>query len=158
VIVTHLHYEPSVVGLLIAVEQVGASIALVVTGRLGTRGHERAIMRAGAGLTAVGMLMIFIAAGIPLIAIGLFIAGVGSGPYWVALYGLRQRRTSPHMFARAFAMSYTSNSVGQPLGSAAAGLISSVGSVSAAIALAVVFPLLAIAALRLVPADPIPPV
>lgn len=157
VIVTHLHYEASVVGLLFAVEQVGAIIALLVTGRLGTRGHERTIMGACACLAAAGMLMIFIAGGIPLYAAGLFIVGVGTGPYWVALYGLRQRSTAPHMFARAFAMSYTSNSVGQPLGAAAAGLMSSVGSVSAAIALSVGCLLLAIAALRLVPADPIPP-
>lgn len=151
IVVGHLHLSAALVGVLFAVEQVGAAVALVVAGHTGTRGREVAVMTAGAVLTALGMLVLMATSAVPVIAAGLFVVGVGSGPYWVALYGLRQRRTKPHMFARAFAMSYACNIAGMPLGSALAGTLSGGGVVVGALLLAVVCPLLAVGVLRLVP-------
>jgi MFS family permease len=154
IIVNHMQQSAAVVGLLLAIEQVGAAVALIVAGRLGTRGREVPLMAAGAVATAVGVLLILVAPGIPLIAVGMLIVGAGGGPYWVAVYGLRQRRTVPHMFARAFALSYAGNVAGQPLSSAIAGSLSSAGGVVPALALAVAGPLLGIAALLRIPRDP----
>ncbi len=57
------------------------------------------------------------------------------------------------MFARAFALSYGRNMAGQPVGSAVAGALSGGGVVTAALALAMVCPLIAVAALRFVPGE-----
>jgi MFS family permease len=154
IIVTHMHQSAAVVGLLLATEQVGAAIAVIVAGRAGTRGREVRLMAGGALASAVGVLLILVAGDIPLIAAGMFVVGVGGGPYWVALYGLRQRRTMPHMFARAFALSYAGNVAGMPLSSGIAGWLIGAGGVVPALALAVAGPLLAIAALSRVPGDP----
>jgi MFS family permease len=152
IVVGHLHQSTTVLGAIFVVEQLGAAAALFVAGRLGTRGREPAVMTGAALLTSLGILLVLVAGGIPLIAVGMLVVGVGNGPYWVALYGLRQRRTVPSMFARAFALSYAGNVAGTPLGSALAGTLSSGGGVGAALAVAMVCPLLAIAALRLIPA------
>lgn len=150
-VVSHLHQSTTVLGVLFVIEQLGAAAALFVAGRLGTRDREPAVMSGGAVLTALGMLLLLVAGGVPLIAVGMLVVGIGNGPYWVALYGLRQRRTVAHMFARAFALSYACNIAGMPLGAALAGTLSGGGGVSAALGVAVICPLLAIAALRLIP-------
>jgi MFS family permease len=152
IVVGTLHDPAWVVGALLALQELGAALALILTGRYGTRGRERTAMSVGAALIAAGMVLM-LAGGMALTALGLFVVGVGSGPYWVALYGLRQRRTLPHMFARAFAISYACNMAGMPLGSAVAGTLSSGGGVRAALVVGVVCPVLAIAVLRGLPGD-----
>lgn len=150
-VVNHLHRSTAVLGLVFVVEQVGAAAALLVVGRLGTRDRERGVMSGAALLTVAGMLLVLVAGSVPLIGAGVLLVGIGNGPYWVAVYGLRQRRTAAHMFARAFALSYACNMAGMPLGSALAGALSGGGAVTTALAVASVCPLLAIVALRVIP-------
>jgi hypothetical protein len=47
--------------------------------------------------------------------------GVSAGPFDIGLFTLRQRRTDPAWFGRAFAVSMSLNSAGSPIGSALAG-------------------------------------
>jgi len=49
------------------------------------------------------------------------VVGVANGPFDVALFTLRQRRTDPAWFGRAFAISMSVNWIGTPIGSALAG-------------------------------------
>ena len=150
IVVSHLHYSAALVGVLLATEQVGAAVAIVAAGRVGTRDREVALM-AGGALTSAAGVSLMLTGWLPLIAAGIFIVGAGGGPYWVALYGLRQRRTVPHMFARAFALSYAGNVAGQPLSSAAAGWLSGATGSTPALGLAIAGPLLAVVALSRIP-------
>ena len=156
IVVSNMHEPAAVVGLMLVLEQLGAAVALVIAGRAGTRGREVPLMVAGAFVTALGSMLVLVAPGLPLIAVGMVVLGVGGGPYWVALYGLRQRRTVPHMFARAFALSYGGNVAGQPLASGMAGWLSSAVGVAPALGLAIAGPLLALIALCRIPGDTSP--
>jgi hypothetical protein len=49
------------------------------------------------------------------------VAGMASGPFDIGMFTLRQRRTDPAWFGRAFAVSMSLNFVGMPIGSALAG-------------------------------------
>jgi MFS family permease len=153
IVVDHMHQSTALVGLLLALQQVGAAAALLIAGRLGTRGREVQLMAAGALVSAIGVLLILVAPGIPLVAAGMFVVGAGGGPYWVSLYGLRQRRTAPHMFARAFAMSYAGNVAGQPLSAGVAGALSGAGGVATALGLAIAGPVLGALALLGIPGE-----
>ena len=153
IVVIHMHEPAVLVGLMLVLEQLGAAVALVITGRAGTREREVPLMVTGALVTALGSTLVLVAPGLPLIAVGMVVVGAGGGPYWVALYGLRQRRTVPPMFARAFALSYGGNVAGQPLASGIAGWLSSAVGVMPALALAIAGPLIAIVALYRIPWD-----
>jgi MFS family permease len=47
--------------------------------------------------------------------------GLSAGPFDIALFTLRQRRTDPAWYGRAFSVSMSMNYAGNPLGSALAG-------------------------------------
>jgi hypothetical protein len=78
--------------------------------------------------------------------------GASNGPFDISFFTLRQRRTPPAWFGRAFAVSMSINFVGTPIGSALAGtLIERSLDVALWVALAVVlvagiFPMLTIPA------------
>jgi Na+/melibiose symporter-like transporter len=156
IVVIHMHEPAVLVGLMLVLEQLGAAVALVITGRAGTREREVPLMVTGALVTVLGSMLVLIAPGLPVIAVGMVVVGAGGGPYWVALYGLRQRRTVPHMFARAFALSYGGNVAGQPLASGIAGWLSSAVGVVPALGLAIAGPLLAVVVLYRIPRDASP--
>ena len=89
---------------------------------------------------------------VALVAVAIFVVGLANGPFDIGLFTLRQRRTDPAWFGRAFAVSMSLNSVGNPIGSALAGPLiawSLNGALWAAVAaclLAALFPLLSIPA------------
>src|SRR5260370_20975850 len=55
------------------------------------------------------------------VAAAIILLGLATGPFDIGLFTLRQRRTDPAWFGRAFAVSMSLNSVGNPIGSALAG-------------------------------------
>jgi len=55
------------------------------------------------------------------VAVAVAILGLATGPFDIGLFTLRQRRTDPAWFGRAFAVSMSLNSVGSPIGSGLAG-------------------------------------
>jgi len=55
------------------------------------------------------------------VAAAIVLLGLSTGPFDIGLFTLRQRRTDPAWFGRAFAVSMSLNSVGNPIGSAVAG-------------------------------------
>ena len=58
---------------------------------------------------------------VALVAVAIFVVGLANGPFDIGLFTLRQRRTDPAWFGRAFAVSMSLNSLGNPIGSALAG-------------------------------------
>ena len=58
---------------------------------------------------------------IVVVAVAITLLGFAAGPFDIGLFTLRQRRTDPAWFGRAFAVSMALNSAGNPIGSVLAG-------------------------------------
>jgi MFS family permease len=116
-----LHYGPSAVGLLWG-GMGGAGLgSALVAGRFSSQGRERQMMVAAILLGTVATAMLPFANDIVVVAVAIALLGVSTGPFDIGLFTLRQRRTDPAWFGRAFAVSMSLNSVGNPIGSALAG-------------------------------------
>jgi predicted MFS family arabinose efflux permease len=61
------------------------------------------------------------ATGVPVVAIAMIVMGAANGPFDISMFTMRQRRTDPAWFGRAFAVSMSVNYIGSPIGSALAG-------------------------------------
>jgi len=109
------------VGLMWALQGCSGVLLGLVAGRLGTAGRERAVMAWCAVLSAVGWLAVLLAPSLWLLGGAFLLAGIGTGPFDVAMFSLRQRRTDRRWFGRAFAISMSLNFAGFPIGSALAG-------------------------------------
>jgi predicted MFS family arabinose efflux permease len=142
---------PGLVGVLWAIMGVATVLSGVVMGRIGSVGRERLLLAAGFALVPVGLAVVALpwwAA----VVVGLVLCGLAVGPIDIALFSLRQRRTAPAWFGRAFAVSMALNFAGMPVGSGIAGPLV---SVSISLALGVAAGLCAVAAVLcwMVPRD-----
>jgi predicted MFS family arabinose efflux permease len=103
-------------------------------------------------ISAAAFAVLPFAGALAVVAVALLVVGAANGPLDIALFTVRQRRTDPAWFGRAFAVSMSVNWVGTPIGAAFAGpLIGWSLNVAlwAAVVLALlaaVFPLLAVPA------------
>lgn len=116
-----LHQGPAAVGLLWGGLGAAGLVSALVAGRFATRGRERQIMVGGILVTAVAISALPFAGSVVMVAAVLLVWGAAGGPFDVALFTLRQRRTDPAWFGRAFAVSMAVNFIGSPIGSAVAG-------------------------------------
>jgi predicted MFS family arabinose efflux permease len=98
-------------------------VSALVAGRVATLGRERQIMLGGILVSAVAMASLPFATSVTAVAIALIVLGAANGPFDISLFTLRQRRTDPAWFGRAFAVSMSVNYVGTPIGSALAGTL-----------------------------------
>jgi MFS family permease len=114
---------PEFVGVLFALLGISGSVAVLLMGRVSTRGRERhwlAVAMLGQA-TAIGLVLLFPS---PLmVAVAMLALGIATGPFDIVLFTLRQRRTDPAWLGRAFAVSMALNFVGFPVGSAIAGAL-----------------------------------
>ncbi len=133
---------PEFVGLLFALLGVSGSAAVLLMGRISTRGRERrwlALAMLGEA-AAIGIVLLFPA---PLfVALAMLALGIATGPFDIVLFTLRQRRTDPAWLGRAFAVSMALNFIGFPVGSAIAGAVVPI-SIELVLLAAVAFELLA---------------
>jgi MFS family permease len=130
-VVAELGYSPAVVGLVYAVSGVSGMVSTFFFGRFDTRGREWPMLVVPSALWVVTVLLLVPAAGLlgpiePAVALGFIvlsqvIIGLLAGPYDIAMFTVRQRRTDPAMLGRAFAVSMAFNFMGYPVGSAIAG-------------------------------------
>jgi predicted MFS family arabinose efflux permease len=140
-ILQRLHQGPGTVGLMWTVLGLAGTVSVWLWGRYKSEGREgRMIVVASVG-GAIGLALIPLAGSLPVIALGMAIVGIANGPYDIALFTLRQRRTAPAWTGRAFAVSMALNFTGVPLGSALAGALIGV-SLNAALWVAVAFTLI----------------
>ncbi|TMD46795.1 MAG: MFS transporter [Chloroflexi bacterium] len=120
-VLRQLHGSAATVGQIFAVLGLAGLVAGLLVGRVRTDGRERALI---AGFCAVEVPVLFLLAfanTLPMVfAIAAVLGAVGSLAN-VAIFGLRQRRTDPAWFGRAFAVSMSLNFAGQPIGSALSG-------------------------------------
>jgi MFS family permease len=116
-----LHSGPSTVGLLWGgMGGAGLASALVV-GRYSTQGRERRMIVGAILAGSLATALLPFANSIVIVAVAIALMGLASGPFDIALFTLRQRRTDPAWFGRAFAVSMSLNTLGNPIGSALAG-------------------------------------
>jgi predicted MFS family arabinose efflux permease len=119
---------------------------------LRTRGRERQLMAAAVAGVGLAMAALPGAGSVGLVAVALIAIAVVSTPFDISFLTLRQRRTDPAQFGRAFAVSVSLNSAGSPIGSALAGtliawsLAGALWFAVAAMLVAALFPLLVIPA------------
>jgi predicted MFS family arabinose efflux permease len=151
-VLDRLHSSPAAVGFLWGAMGGAGLIAALITGRMSTRGRERQMMFGAILISAAAFAVLPFAGALAVVAVALLVVGAANGPLDIALFTVRQRRTDPAWFGRAFAVSMSVNWVGTPIGAAFAGpLIGSSLNVAlwAAVVLALlaaVFPLLAVPA------------
>jgi predicted MFS family arabinose efflux permease len=116
-----LHYGPSAVGILWGGMGAAGLVSALVAGRFPSGGRERhmIVVAIAIGTVAIGLLPF--AGNIVVVAVAIGLLGLSTGPFDIGLFTLRQRRTDPAWFGRAFAVSMALNSVGNPIGSGLAG-------------------------------------
>jgi MFS family permease len=151
-VLTRLHSGPTTVGFLWGGMGAAGLASALVAGRFSSQGREREMMVGGILVATVATAMLPFAGGIALVAVAIAMYGFANGPFDIGLFTLRQRRTDPAWFGRAFAVSMSLNSAGNPIGSALAGPIigwsldGALWAAAAAALVAAVFPILTIPA------------
>lgn len=114
------------VGQVFAAMGLASFVSIMLFGRMRTEGRERDLMFASAlTITAATALLLFRIDLVTLVLAAVLI-GLATGPYDIALFTVRQRRTDPAWLGRAFAVSMAANFVGFPLGSALGGVLTSI--------------------------------
>jgi MFS family permease len=122
-VLTRLHGSPAQVGYLWGIQGAASAIAALAFGRFNSDGKERWTMAVAAWFIAAAVSILLIANSYALVVIAAALTGLATGPFDIALFSLRQRRTEPAWFGRAFAVSASLNFSGVPVGSAIAGPI-----------------------------------
>jgi len=120
-VLDRLHSGPATVGLLWGAMGAGGLIAALVAGRFTSLGRERQMILGAILVNAAAIAVLPFAYSLAVVAIAVVVLGAANGPLDIALFTLRQRRTDPAWFGRAFAVSMSFNYAGSPIGSAVAG-------------------------------------
>jgi predicted MFS family arabinose efflux permease len=120
-VLSRLHMGPTTVGFIWGGMGAAGLASALVAGRFSSDGHERQMIVGGILVGAAATAILPFANSILIVAAAIALYGVSSGPFDIGLFTLRQRRTDPAWFGRAFAVSMSLNSVGNPIGSALAG-------------------------------------
>jgi len=116
-----LHMSAAFVGVLWAVYGLASAPSALAFGRVNTEGRERQVMSLAALMAGLGVLALTVANKAWIAVAAMLVAGLANGPFDVSMFSLRQRRTDPAWFGRAFAVSMGVNWVGTPIGSAISG-------------------------------------
>jgi MFS family permease len=147
-----LGFNEALVGVMFAISGVSGMASALVFGRVDTRGREWVMLvlpAFGYAAAVAVMLPVALAAphgapgamepivGLAVLALAQLLAGATNGPFDIALFTVRQRRTDPAWLGRAFAISMGFNFVGFPIGAAISGLIAA-SSLGAAVTMGIV--------------------
>ena len=147
-----LHSGPATVGILWGGMGAAGLASALVAGRFSTEGRERQMIVGAILIGTLGTALLPFANNLVVVAAAIGLLGLSSGPFDIGLFALRQRRTDPAWFGRAFAVSMALNSAGNPIGSALAGpligwsLNAALWAVVGAMLLSAVLPVLTIPA------------
>jgi MFS family permease len=152
-VLQRLHGGPALVGGLWAVFGLASVPSALAFGRVNTEGRERTVMVISEVVAGLAVAILAFASNIWTVAAAILIAGISNGPFDVSMFSMRQRRTDPAWFGRAFAVSMGLNWAGQPIGSALSGPVIHLG-LTVAFLVAAAFMLVAAALLHwVIPAE-----
>ena len=126
-VLQQLHGNPALVGGLWAVYGLASVPSALIAGRINSEGRERLVMIVSDLVAGLAVALLVFAGNVWLVAAALLIAGLANGPFDVSMFSMRQRRTDPAWYGRAFAVSMGLNWAGQPIGSAVSGPLIHVG-------------------------------
>lgn len=141
-VLNRLHGSAAQVGQVWAAMGVASLLAALVVGRMDSEGREK-LMLAGGILVPVGAFVVMaFTHSLLVVILAMLAVGLANGPLDIGLFSIRQRRTDPAWFGRAFAVSMSVNYVGQPIGAALSGPLISI-SLRAALLVAALTALLA---------------
>jgi predicted MFS family arabinose efflux permease len=146
-VLTRLHQGPATVGFLWGGLGVAGLLSALLAGRIATLGRERKIILGSIVTQVLAMASLPFVHSVPAIAVAMIVMGAANGPFDISMFTMRQRRTDPAWFGRAFAVSMSVNYIGSPIGSAFAGPLIGQSldlALWAAVALALVGALLAV--------------
>jgi MFS family permease len=150
-VLRQLGANEALVGILFAISGVSGMASALAFGRIDTRGREWIMLVVPPfGYAAAIALALPVALagpsgapgafdpilGLGLIAAAQLLVGIVSGPFDIALFTVRQRRTDPAWLGRAFAISMGFNFIGFPIGAALTGVIAA-NSLGGAVALGI---------------------
>jgi MFS family permease len=120
-VLRHLHGSAATVGQVFAIFGLAGLVTGLLIGRVNTVGRERLLIAGCIGMQTLALALLAFANTLPLVFVLAGIAGIGESIVNVGLFALRQRRTDPAWFGRAFAVSMSLNFAGIPIGSAISG-------------------------------------
>ena len=120
-VLNRLHSGPAAVGFLWGGMGAAGLVAALLVGRMSTRGRERQMVGSAILLSAGAIAVLPFAGTVLVVAAVLIVVGAAHAALDVAMFTLRQRRTDPAWFGRAFAVSMSVNAIGSPIGAAFAG-------------------------------------
>lgn len=120
-VLRHLHGSAATVGQIFAIFGLAGLVAGLLIGRINTEGRERLLIIGSIAVQVPTLPLLAFANSLPIVIAVAAIAGVAGSCINVGIFSLRQRRTDPGWFGRAFAVSLSLNFSGQPVGSALSG-------------------------------------
>ena len=115
------HQSPAVVGMIWGLLGVAGFVSTLAFGPRRTLGRERRLMSVSIVAMAAALALLPFAWSVVVVAAVLVVAVIAEAPFGIAFLTLRQRRTDPARFGRAFAISMSLNVAGNPIGAAVAG-------------------------------------
>ena len=130
-VLQRLHGDAAVVGGLWALLGIGSGVSVLFFGRFNSEGRERLMFGLATLGGGLGVAVLALSGHLLLAAAAVGFVGVSNGPADIALFSMRQRRTDPAWYGRAFAVSMSLNFAGTPLGSAISGPLIHLGLGSA---------------------------
>ena len=151
-VLQHLHGSAATVGQIFAVVGLAGLTAGLLVGRISTEGRERQLVAIAIAIQVPTLVLLAFTSSLPIVFAIAVVAGAAGSVINVAIFALRQRRTDPAWFGRAFAVSMSLNFAGAPIGSALSGPLLE-HSISLALLLGAAITVVAVvAALVLIPA------
>jgi MFS family permease len=120
-VLRHLHGSAATVGQVFAVFGLAGLMTGLLIGRVNTEGRERLLIAGCIAIQVLALALLAFANSLPMVFVLAGIAGGAESIVNVGLFALRQRRTDPAWFGRAFAVSMSFNFAGVPIGSALSG-------------------------------------
>ena len=120
-VLQHLHGSAATVGQIFAIVGLAGLVAGLLVGRIGTEGRERQLVAVAIAIQVPTLVLLAFTSSLSIVFAIAIVAGAAGSVTSVAIFALRQRRTAPAWFGRAFAVSMSLNFAGAPIGSALSG-------------------------------------
>jgi MFS family permease len=152
-VLRQLHGSAATVGQVFAVFGLAGLVSGLLVGRLNTEGRERRFIAGSIAIQVPALALLAFADTLPLVFAIALVAGAAGSVVNIGIFALRQRRTEPAWFGRAFAVSLSMNFSGQPIGSALSGPLLEHSIALPLLLGAAINALAAVAALLLIPKD-----
>ncbi len=120
-VLRQLHGSAATVGQIWAVVGLAGLTAGLLIGRVNTEGRERQLIALSIAIQLPTLVLLAFTSSLAMVFAIAVIAGAAGSIINVGIFALRQRRTDPAWFGRAFAVSMSLNFAGAPIGSALSG-------------------------------------